>query len=202
VRPGTAFLLGAIAVTVVGLVLGAIHLDWSDGGVWTKIRKAAGIALSSVGGFALVANLMAVPDVGAGPATGGSAVASERLLTFVDSEEAATALAKAEHRPLLVDFTADWCIACGKLARLTFADPRVRKRAGQFVGLKIDLSVNQELPDAEQEKLEARGELIKKRYKVVGLPTVLVYDSQGKERIRLTDFVGPEEFLKLLDGIE
>jgi thiol:disulfide interchange protein DsbD len=202
VRPGSTFLLGAIGVTLVGLVMGAVHLDWSDGGPWAKIRKAAGIALASVGGFALVANLQAVPDTVAAPSSTGSAVVGERLLSFLDSEEAATALAKAERRPLLVDFTADWCIACGKLARLTFADPRVRKRAGPFVGLKIDLSVSQELPDAEQERLEARGEQIKKRYKVVGLPTVLVYDSQGKERVRLTDFVDADEFLKLLDGIE
>jgi thiol:disulfide interchange protein DsbD len=202
VRPGTAFLFGAIGATLVGLAVGAIHLDWNDGGLGTKIRKAVGIAVASVGGFALVANLTAVPDTPASPPTAGSAAAGERLLSFLDSEEAATALAKAEKRPLLVDFTADWCIACGKLARLTFADPRVRKRAGQFVGLKIDLSVSDKLPDAEQERLEARGEQIKQRYKVVGLPTVLVYDSQGKERLRLTDFVDADEFLKMLEGIE
>jgi thiol:disulfide interchange protein DsbD len=200
-RPGTVYLLGAIGVTLGGVVLGAVHLDWSDGGAWTKVRKAVGIALACAGGFAVVGNLQAVPAAMAepGPAAGE---AGERLLTFIDSEADARALAKAEKRPLLVDFTADWCIACGKLARITFADPRVRKKAGQFVGLKIDLSINQDLPDAEQEKEEARAEQIKKSYAVVGLPTVLLYDSQGKERVRLTDFVGPDEFLKLLDGIE
>jgi thiol:disulfide interchange protein DsbD len=34
------------------------------------------------------------------------------------------------------------------------------------------------------------------RFKVVGLPTVLVFDSQGKEAVRYTDFVGPESFLE------
>jgi thioredoxin:protein disulfide reductase len=203
-RPGTTYLLGAIAVGVVGLALGAVHLDWHDGGTGTKIRKALGIVLACAGGFAVVANLQAVPEAVAGPdaAASGGVGEHERLLTFLDSEQAATELAKAEKRPLLVDFTADWCIACGKLARITFADPRVRKKAGAFVGLKMDLSVNQELPDAEQEKLEARAEQVKKKYGVVGLPTVLLYDAQGKERLRLTDFVGPDEFLKLLDGIE
>jgi len=186
----------ALALVVVGLLLGAVHLDWSDGGFGIKARKGIGIALMTVGGFAAVASLEAPRDSEAAVSDGDGP-----LMTFVYSEPEATARAKAEKRPLLVDFTAEWCIACGKLDRNTFSDPRVRKKAGHFVALKVDVSVNEDLSDEEQEKQEEAFDAIQAKYGVVGLPTVILYDSTGKERHRVTDFIGPEDFLKLLDDV-
>ena len=36
------------------------------------------------------------------------------------------------------------------------------------------------------------------RYDVVGLPTVLVFDSNGKEAVRYTDFVEANPFLEAI----
>ena len=189
----------AIAVTIVGLLIGAVHLDWSDGGLWVKARKGLGIALMTAGGFAAVASLEAPRDSAASqPADAGDGP----WLSFTYSEPEARDKAKAEKRPMLIDFTAKWCIACGKLDRNTFSDPRVRKQAGHFVALKIDLSVNEDWSDEEQEKQEEEFDKIQAKYGVVGLPTVILYDSTGKERQRITDFIGPDEFLKLLEGID
>jgi thiol:disulfide interchange protein DsbD len=195
----SAFLGIAIAVTIVGLLIGAVHLDWSDGGRWVKARKAVGIVLMTSGGFSIVAHLEAVPESAASPSPGPS---DQPLLTFLHSEPEARAKAQADKRPLLVDFTADWCIACGKLDRNTFSDPRVKRKAGSFVAVKVNVSVNEDLSDDEQEKQEEQFDAVKDKYGVVGLPTVLLFDSSGKERARITDFVGPEQFLKMLDGIE
>jgi thiol:disulfide interchange protein DsbD len=164
-----------------------------------KARKAAGIVLMTSGGFSIIAHLEAVPESAASPASGPS---SRPVLTFLYSEPEATAKARSEKRPLLVDFTADWCIACGKLDRNTFSDPRVKQKAGHFVAVKVDVSVNEDLPDEEQERQEEQFDAIKDKYGVVGLHTVILFDSSGKERARITDFVGPEQFLKMLDGIE
>ena len=188
----------ALAVTVVGLLIGAVHLEWSDGGVGVKLRKGAGIVLMTAGGFAFVASLEAPRELAAAEADPSAGP----LMKFIYSEAEATKKAKAEKRPLLVDFTAKWCIACGKLDRNTFADPRVRKAAGHFVALKIDVSVDEKLSDEEQEKQEAKFDKIQAKYGVVGLPTVILFDSTGKERSRTTDFIGPDEFLKILETIK
>ncbi len=197
-----SLLLIAAAVAVAGVALGAVHLDWSDGGWPIKLRKGVGIALATVGGFGVVAALLGDPA----PAAAGDQTAqgADRgpLLTFMHSEAEAVAKARAEKRPLLVDFTAKWCIACGKLSRITFANPQVRKKAARFVAVKVDLSVNEDLSDEEQERQEEQFDAIQKKYGVVGLPTVILYDSQGKERARLRDFVSPEDFLKIIEGIE
>lgn len=198
-RADALFLGAAVAAIVVGALLGAIHLDWSDAGRLVKLRKAVGIALMTIGGFSVVGSWLAVPESAASPAPDA---AGGPLLTFLHSEPEATAKAKAERRPLLVDFTADWCIACGKLDRQTFSDARVRAKAGHFVAVKVDVSIDENLPDEEQEKLEEQFDKIKDKYRVVGLPTVILFDSSGKEHARITDFVGPDEFLRLLDGIE
>jgi thiol:disulfide interchange protein DsbD len=92
----------------------------------------------------------------------------------------------------MVDFTADWCGACKKMAKETFSDPRVMEKAGHFVAVKVDAT------DDEDPQVDA----VKGKYKVVGLPTVVVYDSKGNERKRWNDFVGPDDFLTAIEGIQ
>ena len=77
------------------------------------------------------------------------------------------------------------------MAKETFADVDVMKRCGSFVAVKID-ATNDEDPQVKA---------MMEKYKVVGLPTVVVYDSEGKERKRFNDFVGAQDFLSALEGI-
>lgn len=189
-RGDTTFLLVMAAVVVLGLLLGAVHLSWDEGGIGVKIRKVAGIALAAGGAFLFWAalDIPTQPQAVAANATRGSA---RPLLTWEHSEAVATAKAASEKRPLLVDFTADWCGACKKLTKETFSDPRVMEKAAHFVAVKIDAT------DDEDPQVDA----VKGKYKVVGLPTVVIYDSEGRERKRFNDFVGPDVFLAAIEGI-
>lgn len=194
-RPDTKFFLIMLGVVAAGLALGAVHVSWDDGGFVTKARKGVGIAATVVGGFLAWASFD-MPKVSEAPIAtaahdGEAQAASKRLLTWGHSEKDAVKQAKDEKRPLLVDFTAEWCGACKKMAKETFADPRVMEKAGHFVAVKVDAT------DDEDKQIEA----VKGKYGVVGLPTVVVYDSTGAERKRFNDFVGPEDFLKAIDGI-
>jgi thiol:disulfide interchange protein DsbD len=176
-RPGTVFMLAMVGVVVVGIALGAVHLDWHDGGAGVKVRKALGIACTVVGGFLFLAAL----DL---PKT-------DSKLTWDHSEAEASAKAKAEKRPMIVDFTADWCGACKKMSKETFSDPRVMEKASNFVAVKVDAT------DDEDPQVDA----VKGKYAVKGLPTVVIYDSTGAERKRFNDFVGPEVFLAAIEGV-
>jgi thiol:disulfide interchange protein DsbD len=177
-RPDTTFVAISAGAVLLGLALGAVHVAWDDGGVAVKARKGIGIVLA-VGGafFALV-----------GWTTPKGSLAWEH------SEEAAFAKAHAEKRPMLVDFTATWCAACQELAKHTFADPRVQARAlsANFIAVKVD-ATNDDDPQVDK---------VKDKYKVKGLPTVVIYDSEGKERKRFTEFVGPEPFLAAIESIQ
>ena len=93
---------------------------------------------------------------------------------------------------MLVDFTAEWCGACNELSRITFADPKVMTEASRFVAVKVD-ATHEDDPSID---------LLKDRYRVVGLPTVILVGSDGRERTRFTEFVPPERFLLAIRAIE
>jgi thiol:disulfide interchange protein DsbD len=190
-RHDTKFMVACAVAIAAGIGIGAVHLDWSDGSVGVKIRKALGVVAAVAGGFLLWVAFEKPPEMTEMPVATNDAAGGpvKKLLTWEHSEEAAKALATKEKRPLMIDFTAEWCGACKELAKHTFADPRVMEKAGHFVAVKIDAT--------EDEQLEA----VKKTYGVVGLPTVLIFDSTGKERQRFTEFVPPDRFLSAIEGI-
>jgi thiol:disulfide interchange protein DsbD len=177
-RPDTTFLAICAAAVVVGLALGAVHLYWDDEGFAVKARKGVGIALCVGGAYLGLAGWMT----------------PKSSLEWEHSEEVAAAKAKAEGRPMLIDFTATWCGACQELAKETFSDPRVQARAAEakFVAVKVDAT------DEEDPQIDK----VKGKYKVKGLPTVVIYDSKGNERKRFTEFVKPEPFLSALEGVD
>lgn len=88
---------------------------------------------------------------------------------------------------MLIDFYADWCIPCKELDALTFSDPRVIKELESYTSYKVDMT---QMTDANEE--------LRKKFNVIGMPTVLIINSKGEEVHRLTGFVNADEFLKLL----
>jgi thiol:disulfide interchange protein DsbD len=93
---------------------------------------------------------------------------------------------------MLVDFTADWCGACNELSRITFADPKVMTEASRFVAVKVD-ATHEDDPSID---------VLKDRYSVVGLPTVILVGSDGRESRRFTEFVSPDSFLSAIRQID
>ncbi len=174
--PAPKFLGITAAIIVVGLLLGAVHRSFDEPGKGVKLAKGTGIALTSVAGFLLVVG----------------ATKPARTLSWEKTDlAAARAKARAEHRPLLVDFGASWCQACKELSVKTFAHPDVERAAGRFVAVRVDAT------NADDPKVEATMQ----KYKVRGLPTVLVFDSSGKEAIRYNDFVAPAKFIKAIEQV-
>lgn len=155
-------------VMLAGFLIGAVHLGF-DEGPSRAVRKAAGIVMAVAGASVAIA-WMELPK--GEPA-------------WVHTETAALAQAKELRKPLIIDFTAEWCGACKRLARETFSDPVVRSETDRFVMLRID-ATNDDDPAIMD---------VQKRYKVAGLPTVIVLDSEGREQARFTDFVAPEPFV-------
>ncbi len=94
--------------------------------------------------------------------------------------------ARTEGKPVLIDFTASWCQACGELKHYTFTDPKVVAESERFVRLVLDAT-----SDADPAVNEAL-----KRHQVVGLPTVIFIDASGNERrnLRLTGFENARKF--------
>ncbi|MCB0749160.1 MAG: thioredoxin fold domain-containing protein, partial [Ignavibacteriae bacterium] len=50
--------------------------------------------------------------------------------------------------------------------------------------------------------LSDQTEIIRKKFDIRGMPTVLIINSSGQEVERITGFVNAEEFLKIIDTIK
>lgn len=89
----------------------------------------------------------------------------------------------------MVDFFADWCIPCKELEHVTFSEPAVARILQDFTLYKADLTRGNDTTDTWTETFE-----------IMGVPTVVFFDGQGRERLRVQEFVGPEELLRRLHG--
>ncbi|MFH1196317.1 MAG: cytochrome c biogenesis protein CcdA [bacterium] len=97
----------------------------------------------------------------------------------------------SSNQKMIIDFYADWCIPCKELDAMTFSDKRVIEALKDFTSLKVDMT----------KSLSDETEKVRKKFNIVGVPTVLIIDSQGKEVHRLTGFANADEFLKLIHGV-
>jgi thiol:disulfide interchange protein DsbD len=178
-RPTRAFAGVSIALLVTAIVLAWRYMAAESKGAKHPERstpyKLASIPLAIVGGFMLISWIQ-VPNA---------------QLEWLTSEVDGAKLASSEHRPLIVDFGAEWCGACKELTSHTFADEKVRSEAGRFVAVRVDAT------DEDDPQVSA----VKDKYRVVGLPTVVVMDSRGQEKVRFNEFVPPDRFLEAIRAV-
>ena len=102
------------------------------------------------------------------------------------------ALSENNKSLVMLDLYADWCVACKEFEKETFSDSSVQKAFGNMLLLQVDMTKNSE---------ENRALMTK--YKVLGLPTILFFNRDGKEieGSRVNGFMPPIEFLQWIEKI-
>ena len=98
---------------------------------------------------------------------------------------------KIETSGVIIDFYADWCIPCKELDAYTFSDSKVIEASKNFYTFKADMT----------KSLSDEVEALRNKYKIVGVPTVLILDSEGKEVKRITGFVNADEFYEIIKDV-
>ena len=109
----------------------------------------------------------------------------ERVRTLAELE----ARISAAGRPVLVDYYADWCVACKDMERSTFADDRVRQRLAGWTLLQVDVTANSD----DDKALLAR-------FGLFGPPGIVFFDARGVEvpNVRVVGFQNADAFLRTL----
>ena len=95
------------------------------------------------------------------------------------------ALAQAKGKPVMLDLYADWCVACKEFEKYTFSNQQVQQALGDTVLLQADVTAN-----------NAQDVALLKHLQVLGLPTILFFDAEGKEHpeARVTGFMDAAAF--------
>jgi thiol:disulfide interchange protein DsbD len=164
------FLVGTLVTVAAGLALGAVHLSFSAG-ARKAMFKAIGILLTVAGSLGFIDYLL-TPAI---------------HIEWLRFEPAAVAAARAQGKPLLVDFMADWCLPCQEMDVKVFGRPDVAPTLDDFVLLRIDLS-----RESEDESLAP----IKAKYHVETLPAVRIATPEGRVLAEISHLVGWQEFLE------
>ncbi|WP_441000463.1 cytochrome c biogenesis protein CcdA [Fodinibius sp. SL11] len=155
------------------LILGGIYLGFLESSgrslkIFSRVKRVVGIA-GMIGGLLVIMNL-------AKPTVDWETYSPDKLET-----------AASEDIPVVLDFTADWCVPCLELDRITFTDPEVIAALQSYRTIKVNLT------DYES----AESEALRKKFGVAGVPTIVFLDDEGNEieEARIVGFVNAEEFL-------
>ncbi|GAB6193144.1 hypothetical protein JCM39068_28930 [Desulfocastanea catecholica] len=103
--------------------------------------------------------------------------------------------AKAQGRPVIIDFYADWCTPCREFEEVTFHQPDlVRLAEKDFVMVKVDVTKGG----------NAYHEELLQKYAIKGVPTIVFLDAEGQERtdLRLVDYLPANQFLVHMRNLE
>ncbi|RAL23496.1 hypothetical protein DL240_04865 [Lujinxingia litoralis] len=177
--PRWPMLLAGVVLVAGGLALMTLRGAWFELSSRAKLWRVVGVLLAGVGFYGVLFGATEPPPGG------------ERVV-WMSSYTEARELAQERGVPLMIDFTADWCLACGELEREVFEHPSVRQRLEQeIVALKIDY-------DAGDAETIAAIE----RFEVSGLPRVAFEGADGTY-LRGASFEGKlsvDEFLARLDA--
>jgi len=188
------------------LVASAVYLHALDplpahASGWTRLWKGLGVVLL-IGGLAIILGMLAGSrdllqplDVYKGGAGGSAMAAEQKGLSFdkvktVAELDARLAAAKADGRPVMLDFYADWCVSCKEMERFTFSDAKVQARLQNVVLLKADVTAN---TDADKALL--------KRFNLFGPPGLIFWNSAGVQSdFKVIGFEKADKFLASVDA--
>lgn len=116
-------------------------------------------------------------------------IAFKRIHSIAELDQT---IAAARGRPVMLDFYADWCVACLEMEKLTFTDPAVSEKMQDILLLQVDVTAN-----------NADDKALLKRFGLFGPPGIIFFDKDGAElrSFRVIGFQTPEVFIQSLDRL-
>jgi len=181
----------ALTALVAGLYLAWIEPTKGMGKVFPFIRNLFGVAffvlalVFAVGGVRDAIDGRVNAKMQALAAAGGQVKLD--VISWIPYSEEALADALKSGKPVFIDSTAEWCIACHELDKKTYSQPEVIALADKFVMLRADLTRN------DDEKVKA----FYKKFAAKGCPTLIWLKPDGTEvtELRGVGFEDKDVFL-------
>lgn len=194
-----ALLLYAVILLVAAVYMKALDRLQDEARGWRVFWKGIGVVLLLYGTLLFVGGmtggtslLQPLKNI----AVAGSAQASTemRFVTVTNKTQLDQLLAeaKAQNKPVMLDFYADWCVACVELDLFTFSDAGVQQGLSGFSRIKVDVTANDD--DAKE---------LSRDYSVMGPPALIFYDRAGALQTNMTliGVIEPEVFINHIAGL-
>jgi thiol:disulfide interchange protein DsbD len=197
VLPGSITLaLWALLVFMTGVFLGAFEPLPEAPSPARRLSKGLGVLACLYGALMLIGAtlggedpLRPLPRGGLLASTAGNTAAPAELeftaLETVAQLDGLLAEASASQRPVMVDFTAEWCVSCKEMEEYTFPDAGVIAALEPFMLLRADVTAN-----------DADDQALLERFRSFGPPTIAFFDANGgeQEAFKLVGYVPAADF--------
>jgi len=95
-------------------------------------------------------------------------------------------------QPVMLDFYADWCVACKEMEHLTFSDAKVADAMRGMQLIQVDVTAN-----------SADDRALMKRFALFGPPGIILFNAGGQEvaAARVIGFQPAAAFLRQLQRV-
>jgi len=115
------------------------------------------------------------------------------MVRWIALEEAG-AIARSTGKPILFDFTAEWCQPCHLLDAEVFQDPAIaREINARFVPVRV---VDRQQEEGRNSRAVAA---LQQQYSVQGFPTIVFAGASGEVLGRMEGFRGRDEFQRVME---
>lgn len=175
-------------------ILGLIWLIISGAIILWQLLSSSSRALRGgvIGVFALVTLLLPVYSTSV---RGVLMAANESKFTVVTTQKQLDnylSLAKSQHQPVVIDFYADWCIACKEMDIKTFSDQQVSRLMNSYMLIRVDVSEN----NHEIQQLQAK-------YQIIAPPSMVFVDGNGQilKKYQVNGFIAGNQLTTSLKSI-
>jgi len=118
------------------------------------------------------------------------ALTAREPMNWISGLEQGKVLAVQQNKKLMIDTYAEWCVACKELDKLTFSDPEVQMVLQNYVLVKLDFT-----------KRNEKNKALSKSLGIIGMPTIIFLDPDGKELKRFSGFKNKKKFLKIVNSL-
>jgi thiol:disulfide interchange protein DsbD len=154
-------------------------------GVTLLIGALSG-AKSALQPFNGITSSLAANNNSANPLQNVSSLAFTRIKNISELDKK---LAETNGKPVMLDFYADWCVACKELEQLTFSDTKIQQLLADTTLLQVDVTAN-----TNEDKA------LLKRFVLFGPPGIVFFDGQGKliSSVKTIGFQNVERFTATL----
>jgi thiol:disulfide interchange protein DsbD len=121
--------------------------------------------------------------------TSNSGLSFKRIQSIAELE---ASIQNAKGQTVMLDFYADWCVACKELEQFTFSDTGIKNALKDTVLLQADVTNNTPEDIA-----------LLNRFKLFGPPGMVFFNQTGQEiaSLKVVGYQPPEEFIKTLQKI-
>jgi thiol:disulfide interchange protein DsbD len=195
--PTPTLFLWALLVFFTGVFVGAFDALPADATPARRLAKGIGVLTCLYGALMFIGALLGggsvlepIPRAALAPSGGGVVAVTAPELGFRGIEtvaelDAALGEARAANQPVMLDFTAEWCVSCKEMEEYTFPEPGVIGALEPYMLLRADVTDNN---DDDKALLQ--------RFKSFGPPTIAFFDRSGFERTnyKLVGYVPADKF--------